>query len=371
MIYVFTIFLILFLDKALHPQRISDRNQTGIIYDSNRKKYCIIISIWFIFLLTFRHAYVGSDTQNYYKIFNEFKTFGFSFELTKDTWFTEFGFYALVKFLTNVNLPFRFLIFISASLYVFSISLLIYRYSQRPWISYFIFLTFGYFIFNTTMRQCFALSFCVLSFLSLINKRLIVAIALSLLAVSFHSTAIIFLPALFVPILKYNKKSLLLVLAIGVFISLFAAIIYQSASEFIGKNYVVQKSTGYFSLLIYIIVAIFGYIYRRKIPNINRYWFYLLIVSIILFPLANINPALFRIRLYFSIFIIVYLANLATPKIQTYHIIYALIIWYGLYSFFIGYNLAGIRVLPYVFYWENYYQLNPEASGLGLYPPDS
>lgn len=371
MIYVFTIFLIIVLDKVLRPQRISGSNQTGIIYDSNRKKYCIIISIWFIFLLTFRHAYVGSDTQNYYKVFNEFEIYGFSFELTKDTWFTEFGFYALVKFLTDIHFPFRSLIFISASLYLFSISLLIYRYSQRPWISYFVFMTFGYFIFNTTMRQCFALSFCILSFLSLLDKRIVLAIILSLMAISFHSTAIIFLPALFIPILKYNRKSLLLVFAIGVFISLFAATIYQSASEFVGKTYVEQKATGYFSLFIYIIIAIYGYIYHRRIPENNRYWFYLLIVSIALFPLASINPALFRIRLYFSVFIIVYLANLATPKIRTYHIIYALIICYGLYSFFIGNDLAGIRILPYVFYWENYYLLNPDAMRLNLYPPDS
>lgn len=371
MIYIFTILLILILNQVLRPQRLSANANTGIIYDSNRKKYCIILSLWFILLLTLRHAYVGSDTQNYYKMFCEIESSGFSIELAADTWFTEFGFYALVKFLTDIDLPFRVLIFISASFYVFSVSLLIYRYSQRPWISYFVFLTFGYFIFNTTMRQCFALSFCILSFLSLIDKRIILAVIFSVVAISFHSTAVIFLPALFIPKLRYNKKSLLIIIAMGIFISLFAATIYQSASEFVGKNYVEQKTTGYFSLLIYIIIAIYGYTYRRKIPEINRVWFYLLMVSIILFPLASINPALFRIRLYFSVFIIVYLANLATPKIQTYHVLYALIICYGMFSFFIGNNLAGIRVLPYAFYWENYYQLNPEAARLGLYPPDS
>ena len=157
MIYVFTIFLIIILDKALHPQRISGSNQTGIIYDSNRKKYCILISVWFIFFLTLRHAYVGSDTQNYYKIFSEIENYGYSIELNEETWYNEFGYYGLIKFLVNIHLPFRALIFISASFYVGTISLLIYRFSQRPWISYFVFLTFGYFIFNTTMRQCFAL----------------------------------------------------------------------------------------------------------------------------------------------------------------------------------------------------------------------
>lgn len=371
MIYVFTIFLIIILDKALHPQRISGSNQTGIIYDSNRKKYCILISVWFIFLLTLRHAYVGSDTQNYYKIFSEIENYGYSIELNEETWYNEFGYYGLIRFLVNIHLPFRALIFISASFYVGTISLLIYRFSQRPWISYFVFLTFGYFIFNTTMRQCFALSFCVLSFIALIDKRILLATVLSIIAITFHSTAIIFLPALFIPLLNYNTKSLLFVSLIGVLIFFFSATIFESASEFLGRNYEEKRTSGYFSLLIYVIVTVYGYIYRRKLPSTSRYWFFLLIISIILFPLANFNPALFRIRLYFSVFIVVYLANLATPKIRTYHLIYALFISYGLYSFFIGSSNAGVRVLPYAFYWEDYYLLNPDVIRLGLYPPDS
>ena len=97
---------------------------------------------------------------------------------------------------------------------------------------------------------------------------------------------------------------------------------------------------------------------------------YLLIISVILFPLASLNPALFRIRMYFSIFIVVYAANVLSVKTINTQLLYALAVTYGLYTFFIGNYAAGIRVLPYAFYWENYYELNPEAAGLGLNPPD-
>lgn len=370
MIYIFTLLLIIVLNQIWQPSHTSGLNNVGVYYGRNRKKYCITIGIWLLFLLVFRHAYVGSDTQNYFKVFNDIGLYGFSLELHDSELSTEFGFYYLNYLLNKFGLPFRCLIFISASFYIWTISYLIYKYSKSPAISYFIFLTYGYFIFNTTMRQCFALSFCILSFLAIINKHWIKAAVLFCCGILFHSTAVVFIIAFVVPLLKYNRKSLFLIVISGLIILTSATAIFNAASELVGKNYEVMETTGYVSMIIIALFIAYGYSVRYRIPENNRYWMYLLLISIILFPLASLNPALFRIRMYFSVFIIVYAANLLSIKSSYSQLLYSLAIVYGLYSFFIGNYLAGIRVMPYAFYWENYYELNPKVSELGLYPPD-
>ena len=42
-------------------------------------------------------------------------------------------------------------------------------------------------------------------------------------------------------------------------------------------------------------------------------------------------------------------------------IIAALYIAYGLYNFTLGSYRAGIRVYPYVYAWENYFEENPNV----------
>lgn len=361
MIYVFTLFLIYFLNQVWLPGKLQ----------KNRKKYCTVISIWLLFLLFFRHAYVGSDTQMYVHIFKEIGKFGLDVTMDDAELSTEYGFYYLNYILNKLSLPFRSLILISASFYIWTITYVIYKFSKSPAFSYFIFLTFGYFIFNTTMRQCFALSFCTWAFLCIINRRRLIALFLILCGVLFHSTAIVFIIAFIVPYLKYNKKSFVIILLSGAFISIFAIPIYKAAGELTGKVYYsVQETTGYVSLAINIILVIFGYVYRKKLSSFDRCMMYMIIVSIILFPVASLNPALFRIRMYFSFYAIVYAANIVTVKAAYNQLLAALLIAYGLYSFFIGNHLAGIRVIPYAFWWEDYEELNPAIRALKLYPPD-
>lgn len=370
MIYIFTLLLMWFLNDLWKPTSVKGDVTTGITLSKRRKKYCITIGIWLFLLLILRHAYVGTDTQNYFKVFNDIKYLGFSLEFADSELKTEYGFYFLNHLLIKAGLPFRVLLAISAGFYIYTIGYLIYRYSQRPAISFFIFLTFGYFIFNTTMRQCFALSFCIWATIFIINGKWKLSLLFCLFAALFHSTAIVFFSIIIVPFLRYNWKSFFLILGVGVFIFTSSTAIYGMASEMMGKNYEVQEATGYFSLLIYIGIVIVGLIVRKHIPDVNRFWFFLIVISIIVFPLASLNPALFRIRLYFSVFIIVYVANISLPKCATTIPLLLVIYSYGLYSFFIGTSYSGVRVLPYVFYWENYYELNPKASTLGLYPAD-
>ena len=365
--YVITILLIIILNITLHPQVMCFDNETGIKYTKNRAKYCFIIGLWFFLLLVLRNDYVGTDTQNYHYVFDVLSWQGGIDLSFKDADIsTEYGFYYLNHLIILCGLPFRTLLIISAFLYVGVISYLIYKYSQHPWLSYFIFLTFGFFIFNTAMRQCFAVSFCTIAFLFAIQKKLLPYLFFVIIACLFHSTALIFFPVYFLIKLGYNKKSYYIILVLGATIVFFSSWIFQYAIEITVKNYKEVETYGYGSLILFIMLVGIGYIYRNKLPYFNKYWLFLLLIGICLFPVSQLNPALFRINMYFRIFIIIYAANIVSLRVSISPIIIIFLLMFGTYQFVIGSKLAGIRVYPYVFYWENYYEINPDARKLNL-----
>lgn len=366
MIYIFTIILILGLNYVLHPQKCNNENDTGIFYTKARFKYCLIIGLWFFLLLVLRHDFVGTDTQNYHALFDYMELNGFDLELEEADLSTEYGFYYLVNLFVVLGLPFRSLLAISALLYVGTISYLIYKFSEKPWVSYFVFLAFGFFIFNTTMRQCFALSFCIIAFLFAINKKILPYMLFAATACLFHSTALVFAPVYFLVKLNYSRSAFFIVILLGLVIAVFSEVFFQYANEITDKNYEKGETAGYGTLIFMLITIAIGFFYRKQLPLSNRYWLFMLVIAVCLFPLARFNPAIFRINLYFRVFMIVYLANIVNLRVYIAPLFMGLVLVFGAYQFIIGNKRAGIRVYPYVYYWEDYFEINPDARGLRL-----
>lgn len=367
MIYVFTLFLIVYCSHILRPDQYSTELETGICYTKARLKYNLIIGGWFLLLLTLRNDYVGTDTQNYHMIFENFFSFVTDFSFKNAGLSSDIGFYSLVYWLQYYGCPFRFLLFISAFVYIAAIVMLIYKYSKKSWLSYFIFLTFGFFIFNTTMRQCFAVSFCIFAFEFAVCRKFVPYLILVLLAISFHSTAVVFLPVYWITRFDYKKRYYIIIAIVALFLASYASAIFSYALLLTEKKYEVMETGGYGQLFITIAISVVGFLNRNNLPYSSRYWLLFSLITIALFPLGNINPAFFRIDMYYEIFIIIYLANICCLKRDI--AILALIgtILFGTYSFTIGTKNAGIRTIPYVFYWENYFEINPDARNLYLY----
>lgn len=362
MIYFFTFFLIFGLWKYLYPSSsVGDRS---IVYNRKRKRYHVIVSIWIILLLVLRHDLVGTDTQNYRALF-DYMNYGF--EYGPDTNIgSEIGFYSLVSALVGWGMNFRMLLVINAVLYVGTVSFLIYKYSQKPWLSYFIFITFGFFIFTTTMRQCFALAFTIIALQFAINKKLIPYLLFVALAVSFHSTAVVFLPAYWIIRMPLKKRTALLLGLI--FIVIYASIdfILSYAVELTNKGYEERETGGIFTFCMNLFFVIVGWMNIRKMAAENRIWILLLCMVLCLFPVAKVNPAMMRIYMYFSIYIIILAPNLVIPRYQIRNLVMCFIFLVGIYKFTYGAKASGVRIHPYVFYWEDYYELNPEARSLHL-----
>lgn len=95
-------------------------------------------------------------------------------------------------FFSLVNAKFLFLI---ACLIYIPVFKFIYDYSENPFMSTMIYLAFGFFGYSLGIfRQMIAISICLMGFKYVLERKLYYYIIFILLAMTFHTTAIIMLP---------------------------------------------------------------------------------------------------------------------------------------------------------------------------------
>ena len=304
-----------------------------------------------------RHDYVGTDTQNYRWAYQFAIWQGIPDEIDLNT---EIGFVLLQICIDKIGLTFRFLLLAAAILYIAVISKSIYQYSSLPWMSYFLFLTFGFFIFNTTMRQSIALSFTVLAYMCIQKKKLAGFLLFCAIAVSFHVSACIFIPVYWIDKLKWNKITVAICLLLFLISVVFSA---QIASFMLNFNssaeYSESATGGYFTLVLYTVLVLLGLIYKDKLLKLqsnNKLLFFMMAAVVLLIPIAKFNPALSRIYIYYSVYMILYIPNILTclkgERACTLMLCFFIIL--GCFNFFYKLNSYGIRQIPYVFFWQEY-----------------
>jgi hypothetical protein len=319
-------------------------------------RYFIIVASLLIAILTLRHDYVGTDTQNYRILFNLLGTLPFETALAH---ISDVGFILLVKVLTILGLDFRFLLFLQALLYIVAITFIIKKYSKIPVMSYWLFMTFGFFIFATTMRQAIAISFTLLAYHLIREKRMVLFILCVLLASSFHLTALIFLPAYWIDKFKYNKFTILLILSIIASTAIFNNKIGAFILAYSKNQYATTSTGGYFQILLIVALLAVGIIYRKSYiyKNIdNKMLFFMMAATLALIPVSKLNPALFRIINYYFIFMTLYIPNLISTirdKGMKFMLTYGFIIL-GLFNFYYKIGTYGIRMHPFIFFWSEY-----------------
>ena len=251
-----------------------------------------------------------------------------------------------------------------AVLYVSSIFLLIYEYSTAPYASLLIFLFGGHFIFFCTTRQAIALSITIFSFLLWNSKiefkfKKIISIVLALLAILFHSSAIVF-PLYFliskIPPKKY--VGIISILLFGIIMLFRTAIVPKLLTIASEDHYESMQTGGFVMILEYLLLCIIGILYFNDLfDNDKDFWnqYTMFFLVLILLPIAKYNPYFFRIVKYFSVYEIIIIPNminkLKRDKLIQIIISFCFILYFG-YSFF--FSNSGVRTIPYVFFWNEY-----------------
>ena len=286
-----------------------DKNNAIVFNNKLINFYFVIITFYMILLLTIRHDYVGTDTENYRVIFNYVR----DNDLKSALLFTNPGYVIFNKLLAILNADFRVLLFIQASIYIGSTSYIIKKYSSMPALSYFIFMTFGYFVFATTKRQAIAISLTMIAFEQIKKKNFKLYIMFILLAITFHISALIFIPAYWIDKFIFNNKTIFLIAILTTMIFVFRNELGLFALSLNRNEYEITQTGGYLLLLFYFAFLVLGFFYNKNFiinnPD-NKILLYFLAATIALIPVSKIHPAFFRITNYYSIFIILYIPNL-------------------------------------------------------------
>ncbi|WP_313098597.1 EpsG family protein [Epilithonimonas sp.] len=218
--------------------------------ESKTSKYVFwAIAVYMIIIVGYR-KYVGADYPVYQGMYNQyFPTIDFRILFDKML-FREsnvdvewmYGMLNKLVFLTGV--PFKDFTLVSAIITISCKLSVYYKNSQYPVFSVLLFLIPAYFIADSGhMRQALGMTFCMLSFQFIKERKIWWYLLCAYIAFGFHKSTIVFLPAYWLAIIPMNSSRIFYAILACIILSPFQ--IYNSFSSFLDTLNVQDVSNGY------------------------------------------------------------------------------------------------------------------------------
>lgn len=204
----------------------------GILLKHHRTAYIVTITTMLTLISGLRHIDIGLDTNVYYTMFEQSKIFGMDIPLSRDL---EAGYLWFQMMFSKIFPSFHFFLFFIAVFFHVVFAWMVHRYSPDPLWSYlFYFVLFYSFYGMTGLRQTIAAVFCLMAIPFIEKKKLIPFIILVMLATSFHTIAIVFLPAYFLLQIKISRTYLVIAsIGIAIMMILQQTILRQATDFFV------------------------------------------------------------------------------------------------------------------------------------------
>lgn len=334
-----------------------DKEPLGEVNYREKKMYFVLITIVLVFVAGFRKRNIGIDTTAYYQMFLSYKNITwsrFSLEILDEP-----GYKILNWTLANiVQSDFQLLLILEAVIAIVPVSILIYRHSDNPGISFFFYLAFGFFTFALSgIRQSIAIGFTIIAFMQIPKKKPLLYALFVFLAMLFHQTAIITIPMYFLRRFKINVKNALLFLVLGIGMYLFRSPIITFLLEH-SNNYYYAMETGGDRQLLFIVLMIITALFMIKeleqTNSINSLCFCMLATTAMILPVLKYHPVLHRLFYYFYIYVIIFIPNqiksIKTQAVRTgFTVAYMFV---GLYFFATQVLFPDLKIIEYEFFWQ-------------------
>ena len=310
--YYLLVLLILFLHFRLSKQPLELRAK-------KENTYVFIICVVLILMAAFRSDAVGADTPGYRWDFENMGSFH-SFQELVDR-FTPYymGYFALCKLFHMVGLPIYVWFGCIEAFYLFALIKLVNKISKDKIFSLLIFTTIGLFSFSMAgLKQTLAMSFMMLAFISLTEKKYWITVLLFVLTYYTHQSALIMFGAF--PLYFFRKNKLLIPVAVLIFV-----LLYIYGFFFLGKivdvignekweGYLVEEK-GYTSttLVFYTVITLIASFnaknYIAADPLHAKLIISLSIIGCGFQILASTSPNMFRLALCYTPFLMIMLPN--------------------------------------------------------------
>ncbi len=247
----------------------------------------------------------------WHEVIDEFSFFSNEYE-ERDV-----GWPMFVKTTQMLYNDFRFFMFLIATIFLVSLSNLIYRYVKSYLgiiLAYLIYFALYSIIVNALMRQAVAISIIMFStkYVTCRNWKKYY----SLLAVSFliHSSSIVAFPLYFIPKYFSSRKKLLAAILVGISLIPFSySVLSFVATGTTYEQYISQSQMNPQNyILLIIFVSLITYFYYNEIKRVENYK--LLIAGVVgasvLLPIVSMGGALVRIMFYYSVLLMPLIPNI-------------------------------------------------------------
>lgn len=280
----------------------------------NRKLY-LIISVSLLFLLMGSRSYnIGIDTYSYCVNYLKTPLISWSEIFNKELSLgnKNYGFFIFNKFLSMIfPKSYTFYLMSISGIISFTLYKFIFKFSKNYLMSLIILFSLGFiFFFMSGIKQSLAISFILLSFIQLKERKIINFILMVILAASFHNTALVVLVLLAIEKIKLKKLYFLIAPVMIVLSILFQ----KKIAYFIQKMVSVGKYASYelgnvsvnnlTGLYIQCVIILFVFIlagYRLKKDEELEFYISIYLIGIFFQALTPVIAEFFRISMYFSI----------------------------------------------------------------------
>lgn len=323
----------------------------------------ITISFFFLILivmLSLRSVECGVDLTNYKHYFDSV------YDMTWEEVFNqkmETGYFVFQKLISYLTRDFNVFLAIVALVSLLPIWWFYYKESEFSLLTVVLFMAVAPFsMFFSGLRQSIAMGIGVLAWMCVSRKKIILFIITTLIATTFHQSALVLLFLLPLYYINISKKWIMPVAIIIAIVFLFSKQIFPiivSLSERYKDNNVIESTGAYGMLALLVIFTIYAYI----VPNENKLdkgtiaLRNILVFSVCIQCFAPIHSLVMRMNYYFLLFIpilipkIIKYSEKENIKITSISIYVMLFVFIGFFFYKAYFGADILQIFPYVPYW--------------------
>lgn len=335
---------------------------TKVCFKKNDKIFVVITAIIAMFFAVFKNIEFTDDTSSYAIAYNSLNYISFG-DIIKNLFSGEGKdvFYTLIsKFFFELNFSPNLWLGVVAIFFISCASIIIYKYSKEPLLSFIVLLSLGYYYFSlTAVRQSIALAFIFLAFIYIDKEKIWKFVLLVLFGSLFHFSALIFLIAYPLSKFRLGMKSLLVlpiiyiagVVLSPVLMSAWNSIVPSQYQSYANSEVSLNLSGFIIQTAIYIFVILASKISNKDDVNQYNNMVPFLLIGLFVQIFSTFAFAeFFRANYYFSIFSVILIPNAihsikSNYKILIYCLIMLIFIIYLIFS-------TGNFVDFYKFAWQ-------------------
>ena len=329
----------------------------GVAQNKRNTEITVFFGI-FLALLVLRDEACGSDTQNYFKMFEQVGQRSWSSAISNST--VELGYTVFSKFIYLISGNTRFFLVVTTAIIVIPLCWFYKKESELPVLTIVLFIVIAPFsMYFSGIRQTMAMACVFPAWEFARKKKWIKFLLLVLVATTFHRSAFVILALYPMCHMRVTVKWLYVVAPVMILIYIFNKPIFSVLMLLWGEESTVE-SIGESTILLLALFAVYAFVVadEDKLEKEVLGYRNILLLAVAIQSFASVHGLAMRMNYYFLPFIPVLIPKIAnrskegTKNLANISVIVMTVV-FALYFFLRAYRSENImRIYPYTFFWQ-------------------